>query len=93
MPDDSLYALLTKCVISLDEPDIKNDKIHGTRHGLAYHSRTAFNIGPQKHFRLILCFPAVVGMSTGEVFRLIDALQTATVAESVSYLLIRICLS
>ena len=93
MPDGSIYALLAKCAVSLDEPDIKNDKVHDTRHGLAYHSRTVFIIGPQKHFRLILRFPAAVGISTGEVFRLIDALQTAAVSKSVSFLLIRICLS
>lgn len=65
----------------LDEADIKKDKTHKTHQGLAYHSRTAFIIGPGKHFRLILRFPAAVGMSTGEVFRLIDALQTAAHAD------------
>ena len=69
----------------LDEVDIKDDgKDDDIRRGLAYQSRTAFIIGPQKYFRLILNFPASVGMSTAEVFRLIDALQTAAKAEYVS---------
>ena len=76
--------MLTTRAIGLDGVDIKDDDKDDIRRGLAYQLRTAFIIGPQKYFRLILNFPASVGMSTAEVFRLIDALQTAAKAKYVS---------
>ncbi|CAM1501304.1 Fc.00g104660.m01.CDS01 [Cosmosporella sp. VM-42] len=49
--------------------------------GLAFKSRTVFIIDERKQFRLILNYPAAVGINTAEVLRAVDCLQTAALAD------------
>lgn len=63
---------------SVDEKDMKDIVSRDVvAEGIAFKSRTIFIIGPQKHFRLILNYPAAVGFNTAEVLRAMDSLQTA----------------
>lgn len=62
-----------------DAEAVKADDVTGE--GLAFKSRTVFVIDAKKEFRLILNYPAAVGMNTIEVLRAIDCLQTASRAE------------
>ncbi|KAL9126137.1 MAG: hypothetical protein Q9217_004763 [Psora testacea] len=66
-----------------DDKDTDNLNTDGAAQGLAFESRTAFIIDPNRRFRLIFNFPAAVGMNTAEVIRVVDCLQTASLAEFV----------
>ncbi|KAN0080759.1 Thioredoxin-like fold, partial [Elaphomyces granulatus] len=62
----------------LDNKDVHDLKSSDdAAEGVGFKSRTIFIIGPNKHFRLILNYPAAVGFNTAEVLRTIDCLQTA----------------
>jgi alkyl hydroperoxide reductase subunit AhpC len=64
----------------LDEKDVNNLNANDElTTGIAFNSRTAYIIGPKfqskHHIRMILQYPFTVGFNTGEVLRVIDALQ------------------
>lgn len=66
----------------LSEEDIQNlNADDEVTVGLSFKSRTLFIIGPlykNRHYiRALFNYPAAVGFSTGEVLRVVDALQTA----------------
>jgi len=71
---------ISKLYHVLDEEDVENlNADDEVTTGLAFNSRTIYIIGPafesQHHIRMILQYPATVGFNTGEVLRIIDALQ------------------
>jgi len=66
----------------LDAEDVQNlNADDEVTTGISFKSRTLFIIGPpykNKHYiRAVFNYPAAVGFNTGEVVRIVDALQTA----------------
>jgi alkyl hydroperoxide reductase subunit AhpC len=61
---------------------VKDDDAIGE--GLTFKSRTVFVIDDKRRFKLIFNYPAVVGLNTAEVLRVVDCLQTAAHAEYVT---------